>query len=126
LDTLRSRLLALCYARLALHPLRAGLRTLRHAGRTLHALLTRLLALGALGPFGSLERGEMLLTLHARGCPLHLCGRAATAALSALGVLSASATLLRRGLAVLVRPRTRRGCDRQRGDAGCEKNPGHN
>jgi hypothetical protein len=25
-----------------------------------------------------------------------------------------------------VRPRIRRGCDRQRGYAGCEKNPGHN
>jgi hypothetical protein len=28
-------------------------------------------------------------------------------------------------LAAAMRPRTSRGCDRERGDAGCEKHPGH-
>ncbi|HWC55584.1 MAG TPA: hypothetical protein VG434_01270, partial [Sphingomicrobium sp.] len=54
---------------------------------------------------------------------------AATAAGKGLGVTAASATAVVLGLlialAAAVRPRTSRGCDRERGDAGCEKHPGH-
>jgi len=86
-----------------------------------------------------LGRSEALLVLHSRrGNRLALSGEA-TATATALarrslgmtaGTTAAAATTDLIGLAVVsamtaVRPRIRRGCDRQRGDAGCEKDPGH-
>ena len=125
LDTLR-RLVPLD-ASLTLHTLRC-LMTL-DAGLTLHTLRPRLLALRTLDalrtlgplPLGSLCRSE-LLTLHARRAL-----RPLFTTLSPLRLLAATPAL--RGsltvLAASMRPRIRRGCDRQRGNAGCEKNPGH-
>jgi hypothetical protein len=102
-------------------------------------LLTHLEALRMLRP---LDRGEALLPLHpgcGEGLALHSLRserlalhprrgiglalhprRAATAATTALESGLASATPM-----LTVRPRIRRGCDRQRGDAGCEKDPAH-
>jgi hypothetical protein len=122
LDTLRTRLVMLG-TRLTFDTLRTRLMTLG-ARLTFGPLRTRLMTLGArlaLGPLrtlGPLERGEMLLTLRARRLPLSALP---------LRMLPATAAVDLRRLLVLavVRPRIRRGCDRQRGDAGCEKNPGH-
>jgi hypothetical protein len=47
---------------------------------------------------------------------------AATTATTAVALMSLLITL---AAAAAVRPRTCRGCDRERGDAGCEKHPGH-
>jgi hypothetical protein len=53
----------------------------------------------------------------------------AAAAGKGLGVTAPSATAVVLGLliapAAAMRPRASRGCDRERGDAGCEKHPGH-
>jgi hypothetical protein len=117
---------------------------LRHAGLR----LARLLALGAhlvprthlvLRTLRTLGRSESLAChpLPAKGLallPLNGMPTAAAAAtLLRVGSLtSATATVIGEGgLAVpaataAVRPRIRRGCDRQRGYAGSEKNPGHN
>jgi hypothetical protein len=112
LDPLRPRLLTLNPS-LALDALRARLLTL-DPSLALDPLRTRLLALGALRALRTLERGE-LLTLHA-GRALHLLATA-TAAVHLRGLLVLASAI--------VRPRIRRGCDRQRGHTGCEKNPGH-
>jgi hypothetical protein len=138
LDTLRPRLLTL-YPRLTLDTLRPRLMAL-HPRLTLDALRPRLMALhprltlGALRPclltlrplrsrLVTLRTLRELLALHARStlrpllvtlCPLHALSATTVAPLRGLAVI-----------AVSMRPRSRRGCDRQRGDAGCEKNPGH-
>ncbi len=92
---------------------------LRVLGAHLHALLAlhpRLRKGLAFHPWGSITAASAASAL------IRLCALA-----SATGVIRES------GLAVptapataAVRPRIRRGCDRQRGYAGCEKNPGHN
>jgi hypothetical protein len=128
-DTLRPGLLTL-HPRLALNALRPGLLTL-HPRLALDALRPRLLtlhprlALGALRPrLATLRTLGELLALNARSA-LHPL----LAALRPLDALVPAVTIDLRGLPILaatiVRPRIRRGRDRQRGDAGCEKNPGH-
>jgi hypothetical protein len=71
----------------------------------------------------------MRLALHSRrrhGLP---SAAASAAALDPLRLLATAAAMsLESGLVaprLTVRPRARRGCDRERGNAGCEKNPGH-
>jgi hypothetical protein len=128
-DTLRPGLLTL-HPRLALNALRPGLLTL-HPRLALDALRPRLvtlhprLTLGALRPrLATLRTLGELLALNARSA-LHPL----LAALRPLDALVPAVTIDLRGLPILaatiVRPRIRRGRDRQRGDAGCEKNPGH-
>jgi hypothetical protein len=128
-DTLRPGLLTL-HPRLALNALRPGLLTL-HPRLALDALRPCLLtlhprlALGALRPrLATLRTLGELLALNARSA-LHPL----LAALRPLDALVPAVTIDLRGLPILaatiVRPRIRRGRDRQRGDAGCEKNPGH-
>jgi hypothetical protein len=128
-DTLRPGLLTL-HPRLALNALRPGLLTL-HPRLALNALRPGLLtlhprlALGALRPrLATLRTLGELLALNARSA-LHPL----LAALRPLDALVPAVTIDLRGLPILaatiVRPRIRRGRDRQRGDAGCEKNPGH-
>jgi hypothetical protein len=137
-DMLRPRLLAL-HSRLALDALRPCLmalgsrltfRALRPclmalgSRLTLDTLRARLMTFGPRLTFRALRPCLMALgALHARSTL-----RPLLVTLRPLGMLPATATLHRSGLAVIaasMRPRIRRGCDRQRGDAGCEKNPGH-
>jgi hypothetical protein len=113
----------------------------------LHALRPGLLALGshlhALRPLRPLGGSKALLALHSRPCkrpalhsrrrkrlPLHSRGSkaaAASAAFECLRTLWAAATTSHEGrlaamaaAAAAVRPRIRRGCDRQRGNTCCE------
>lgn len=128
-DTLRPGLLTL-HPRLALNALRPGLLTL-HPRLALDALRPRLLTLHPRLTLGALR--PRLATLRTLGELLALNARSALhpllAALRPLDALVPAVTIDLRGLPILaatiVRPRIRRGRDRQRGDAGCEKNPGH-
>jgi hypothetical protein len=128
-DTLRPGLLTL-HPRLALNALRPGLLTL-HPRLALDALRPRLLTLHPRLTLGALR--PRLATLRSLGELLALNARSALhpllAALRPLDALVPAVTIDLRGLPILaatiVRPRIRRGRDRQRGDAGCEKNPGH-
>jgi hypothetical protein len=117
IGVLRTRLMTFGYAGLrSLSMLRPRPLPFRDALRPLDMLRPRLLAFGALG---------VLRTLHSRSGaglalrPLRRMVVAVVAATTLRGVLGAIAPLL------AVRPRARRGCDRQRGNARCEKHPGH-
>jgi hypothetical protein len=129
LNALRPGLLTL-HPRLALNALRPGLLTL-HPRLALDALRPRLLTLHPRLTLGALR--PRLATLRTLGELLALNARSALhpllAALRPLDALVPAVTIDLRGLPILaatiVRPRIRRGRDRQRGDAGCEKNPGH-
>ena len=112
-DTLRPGLLTL-HPRLALNALRPGLLTL-HPRLTLGALRPRLATLRSLGELLALNARSALHPLLAALRPLDALVPAVTIDLRGLPILAAT----------IVRPRIRRGRDRQRGDAGCEKNPGH-
>jgi hypothetical protein len=124
-----------------LHPLSTHL-------SLLHSLRTRLDPLGAhclnpLDPLRALDRCHALLaldarrrkrlTLHARSAELLDTlgalrrsvglGALASAAAPALGNCKRGLTAM--AAATAVGPRACRGCDRERGNAGCEKYPGH-
>jgi hypothetical protein len=94
----------------------------------------------ALGTLRPLDSGETLLTphpgsgerlaLHPRreGLPVHPRSRKSAAVMAATATTAAAA--YERGLAaaaavLTMRSCSCRGCDRQRGDARCEKHPGH-
>jgi hypothetical protein len=152
LGAILSDLLTVGHPGLHVRPIGPDLLAFRHASLRLMARLlalchASLLAFDALRPcllmlrarLALLGRSEALLVLHSRrGNRLALSGEA-TATATALarrslgmtaGTTTAAATTDLIGLAVVsamtaVRPRIRRGCDRQRGDAGCEKDPGH-
>jgi hypothetical protein len=115
-------------------------RLLRHSSlRSLNPLRSRLLALcahlGVLSALGPFSRGEALLVLHPRlseRLALHAGGGLSATATLDLGALATAAALsldLRGAIvsttATAMRPRIRRGRDRQRGYASYEKNPGH-
>jgi hypothetical protein len=109
------------------HLLSARHPRLRAIGVGRARLFTHGEALRTLRPFDR----EALLALHPRrrlalhprgriGLPLRtLLGMAATPTAALECWLGTAAAML------AVRPRACRGCDRQRGDAGCEKDPGH-
>ena len=143
LDAIGPNLLALGDASLGLLMAGTNLLARSHAGLCpLHPLRPCLLALGThllpLGTLRTLDRGKALLALNTRrghgltlltlrswrGNGLALltlrfgCGTAATT--TAMGRESGLATS-----AAAMRPCGCRGCDRQRGDARCEKYPGH-
>jgi hypothetical protein len=113
LDMLRPRLLALGDAGLAFDALRTCLLTLDALLLTLRALRTFTLS--------------ELLTLRALRRTLRALFDALRPLFTAfcLGLLAVAAITLRFRLPALVGPRIRRGCDRQRGYAGREKDPGH-
>ena len=152
----RLKLLALSHAVLCLHMVLANLLALSHASPPVRPvgsnllplrhprlrLMTRLLALGR--PLGALRTGVLTLRAHLRMLrPLGRCeallalharrgiSAVTTLALLSLRALATAAMLLGLRLAVIsttpaMWPRVSRGRDRQRGYAGCEKNPGHN
>jgi hypothetical protein len=149
-DAIVSDLLAFDHSALRLKPVCAHLLPLCGTSLPFHLLpalggtglnsldaLRRLATLGTLDPLrtrGALEGGEALRALHARcgeGLALRTRGEAATAAtpLDGLRPLGTAAALLHDRRAVLaptaVGPRARRGSNRERSNAGCEKHPGH-
>jgi hypothetical protein len=140
-------LLAISHARLRVTAVRMNLLPLGYPSLGMAAVGVSLLPgrHPSLGPVGMLavlrplERGHTLGVLRPREALRAHCvaASAATAAaalrLGALASATASAAMVHESLLALlstatmtaVRPRIRRGCDRQRGNAGCEKDPGH-
>jgi hypothetical protein len=114
----------------ALNALGATFDTLHALGalRALNALSPALLALDALRTLDSLSPALLSLgALRTLGA-LHALGtvRARLAALDGLSTLASTTALNFGGLSVFaVRLGTCRGRDRERGNAGCEKYPGH-
>jgi hypothetical protein len=135
LNTVHARLLAL-YAGLpldalgTLNALGATFDALHALGalRALNALSPALLALDALRTLDSLSPALLALGALRTVGALHALGTvgARLAALDGLSTLASTTALNFGGLSVFaVRLGTCRGRDRERGDAGCKKYPGH-